>query len=804
MASRDYVDFDLMFEPEGEGRYAARITGSPAGEASQIFQVPFNDLEIENYLLRFSKARATVRRIDAPELDAARRFGSTLFGAVFAGELLSTYLLSKARAEAEDRGLRIRLRLTETPELADLPWEFLFDSGVQRDFVALSDRTPIVRYPQLPRPVKPLQVSPPLRILLVVSSPSDYVQLDAAGEERLLRGALAGPIAEGLVEVKLLERGTLSALHGALDRTEVHVLHFIGHGGFDTSINEGVLIMEGTNERGRKVEASRLGTILNDHDPLRLVVLNACEGSRAGVEDPFSGVAPELARRGAPAVIAMQFEITDDAAKAFSQAFYIALANGFPVDTAVASARKAMFAAGDNIEWATPVLYLRSTDGAIFDIRHPPVPVAGSMSTIPEMRGEQPATGLEEPQTLASPDSEVAAAIVALPETEPTPRPEAVPEPKPKPTVSADEAALRTSALASTLRRAVQAQVEEDWTNAIRLLRDVLSVDAGHLEAAQRLQDIERLRSEKATLAPPSPSETASPAPTPSTTPPIPRRNLVPLFLILGTVGVGGFIVVLLLMAALFQPTPSLEGTITTLPSNGDILPTTAQPIDPTVDGIAFRFATPPTIDGNISDWWVDPAYISQFPTTGSLASFLVAWRLGWDEEALYVIVEVSDPAITQLHLDNPSQLWKGDSIHFEFGADSADLDDDSSLRQEDSHILIGPVGTDSSEVVATRNPPNSSGSTFVPGTDNFADSLIVGKVAVAAGLGYTLEAAIPWEVLQVTEVVPGVVFRMNLNASDSNADGSLATMMTTNQLRMSGTDQAMPGRWQRVGLAGG
>jgi tetratricopeptide (TPR) repeat protein len=63
----------------------------------------------------------------------------------------------------------------------------------------------------------------------------------------------------------------------------------------------------------------------------------------------------------------MQYEITDKAAIEFSRSFYEAVADGLPVDAAVAEARTAISMASD-LEWGTPVLYMRSSDGHIFDI----------------------------------------------------------------------------------------------------------------------------------------------------------------------------------------------------------------------------------------------------------------------------------------------------------------------------------------------------------------------------------------------------------------------------------------------------
>ena len=112
--------------------------------------------------------------------------------------------------------------------------------------------------------------------------------------------------------------------------------------------------------------------MLQDERSLRLAVLNSCEGARTSHVDPFSGVASSLVECGIPAVIGMQFEITDDAAITFSERLYTALAQGYPVDAALAQARKAIFAGGHDIEFGTPVLFLRGADARLFDVEPSP------------------------------------------------------------------------------------------------------------------------------------------------------------------------------------------------------------------------------------------------------------------------------------------------------------------------------------------------------------------------------------------------------------------------------------------------
>jgi hypothetical protein len=251
----------------------------------------------------------------------------------------------------------------------NVPWEYMCDDG---RFLSVSERTPIVRYLDLKKAHKPLPVEGPLKIVGMVSSPTDVVELDVATEKQRLEAALEGPIRRGEVEVVWLENATLSALHDALEADDFHVFHYIGHGAYDEQAGDGVLILEDDRGRGRPVTGSYLGQLMADEQTLQLAVLNACEGARTGSQDPFAGVAASLVKSEIPSVIAMQFEITDDAAILFAGGFYSALARGAPVDAALAAARKAIWANYNDIEWGTPVLFMRVPDGKIFEVAEGP------------------------------------------------------------------------------------------------------------------------------------------------------------------------------------------------------------------------------------------------------------------------------------------------------------------------------------------------------------------------------------------------------------------------------------------------
>jgi outer membrane protein assembly factor BamD (BamD/ComL family) len=203
----------------------------------------------------------------------------------------------------------------------------------------------------------------------MVASPRDLAPLDVEHEKNLMEEAIEDLQADGLVKLTWLEGETWRDLQRTMRRDGPwHILHFVGHGDFDLSAQEGLIAFtEKSTGRHHLLRSRDLARLLDGHPYLRMVFLNSCEGARGSEGDPFSGTAATLVRRGIPAVVAMQYQITDEAAIEFCSAFYESLADGLPVDAAVTEARVAVSMASV-LEWGTPVLYMRSRDGRLFDI----------------------------------------------------------------------------------------------------------------------------------------------------------------------------------------------------------------------------------------------------------------------------------------------------------------------------------------------------------------------------------------------------------------------------------------------------
>jgi hypothetical protein len=437
-------DLDLFFE-RGDDGYRVRVLGSPVGQGQTgVFRSPISELELENFVLRVGRFRAQTRRVEAPPIAAAKQLGGALFEALFTDELRECLRRSIDRASDQHAGVRIRLRMSECPELVELPWELLYDREDDW-FLGLSDQTPLVRYVDLPNPPRAIEVTLPLEVLAIRSEPTDYPALHLEGEWAHVRAALDSLVDSGAVRVTELPSATLSELRRALMRQQFHVLHFMGHGAFDER-SGGVLIFTDQTGRAAPVTGGDLGVMLRDHTSLRLAVLNACEGARTDPHDPFAGVAGTLVRRGIPAVIAMQFEVTDHAAVEFAPALYGALAAGYPIDGALAEARKAVYAVSP-LEWATPVLHMRTDDAQLFDL---PAPADVLPVPRPEPQLERPTpvqqplgpprtisaasvgsatdadtadAGAAEPAAAVAPAASVAAAAPAPPVASPAPTP---------------------------------------------------------------------------------------------------------------------------------------------------------------------------------------------------------------------------------------------------------------------------------------------------------------------------------------------------------------------------------------------
>ena len=765
MQHREYLDLDLLVETTAAKGYRVRATCAAAKlSAAADFAMPFTDDELAAFVAAVTPGGAT-RRL-APTVPApatatvdVRTMGERLFGAAFAGDLGPCLVESIRTARTDqNKGLRVRLHLADAPELGRIPWEFLFSDFLDR-YLALSSDTPVVRYLDVPSAVDPLPVTLPLRVVVVVSDPVDAPGLDVKRETELLQATTADLQKSGLLSLEFLEAATLSNLQHRLYEP-MHVFHFIGHGAYDDKLRQGTLLFEDEQKHAVRVSATRLATLLHDAPDLRLAVLNSCEGARGSTTDPFSGVAQTLLRQGLPSAVAMQSEISDRAAIAFAHEFYFALCRGADVDAATSEGRKAVFSAGNDVEWGTPVLFLRSEDARLFEV------------------AEEPA----EPSRDQHWDALYSAAQTAL---------------------AADETERAKSLLEQL---ASESPDYKDVTALLPRLRSQVAAAAagtgpvGHLqlesEAGQsgvvesRVVPQQRQEGPVApqgwfrTDAPPPPptgwqqtQPHATPPPPPTrkqwTGPRPPRRRRFRW---------GRLVFSLILLGVLaFAVTVGYYAYIS---------------YTHTVHAPFAQNAI--RIDGNDSDWPSSAkTYTSSHLVDGTVNQGVQGkWRLAWDRNNLYVHVSVFDPDPAFHVPSRLSQMFAVNSVSFELGSDPSNLPKGSPLRADDLHVMIGPVSATSMGVVVNPAGRSSSGGVvFVAGA----------RVQAAAAEthtngGYTIEAAIPWSSLGRSTPAAGTTFGANLNVSDADESGRYRAMVSNNPDRTA-ANQNRPRTWYLLTL---
>lgn len=294
--------------------------------------------------------------------------GSALYGFLFETrrhESLETLLNKSLGATRDpDSGLRIRIQCDEAnPDIAAMPWEYLY-SSVEKRFVATSVKTPLVRFIEVGQPIRPMEVSGPLRVLLVVPVAAD---LATDREVKQIEATLA-PLGDKVALTVLDGIVTPDAFRQALVSQPFDVIHFMGHGDFSQQVPS----LRFNDPTGGRIDMTHddLGGLLRNHLRVKLVVLNSCHGGAQSSTTAFLGMAPRLIEVGIPAVIAMQFQVTDAESLVFAEQFYHSLFTGYEagsVDFAVAQARSELERRfPEQRSFGVPVLFSRYHEGVLF------------------------------------------------------------------------------------------------------------------------------------------------------------------------------------------------------------------------------------------------------------------------------------------------------------------------------------------------------------------------------------------------------------------------------------------------------
>ena len=356
---RRYSNLDLWVERTAGGSYSVRgesVQGDSRGTATgDPATLGANDEKLGN---------------DTADAEYIKALGIRLHQFLFktAPDAAIQSLLDQCLgAGGQQCGVRIRLQLADlNPEIAAIPWEFLY-AEPRGGFLASSVRTPVVRFVKGSLDRRDPEARLPFNLLVVIPTVPD---LDVDSEKRRINEALEG-IDPKVTPTYLEGTVTRDKLNDTLTNEDFDFVHFIGHGDFKDG--KGLLRLNRDDIEPDWIDERALAELVKNHEAIKLIVLNTCRGAEASTSRAFAGLAPQLVLAGqVPAVVAMQYPITDEEALAFVHAFYHALFQGSgrgSVDAAITAARSSLsrdFPGKRAI--GLPVLFTRYNEGVLFKV----------------------------------------------------------------------------------------------------------------------------------------------------------------------------------------------------------------------------------------------------------------------------------------------------------------------------------------------------------------------------------------------------------------------------------------------------
>lgn len=319
---------------------------------------------LQTFANKVGRAVRTGKELDTPVIELAQ----AIHGEFFKGALrdIVARLTDPSKPRSEDpRENRLLVRLfIQDRALLPVPWEALCQPGTNEGFWGTDPRILFARGVHSSDPWFPREISGAVRVLVI-----------APGSEppavKAIQEALGPAIETG--EIEWLDPITgpdvnAKVLYDKLRRGKTpNILHWIGHGGIDMKGRPSLRLAD--DEDGEEVwmTAEAIARELSSHfyEELRLVILEACEGAKAGM---FGSAAEEFVKQGADAVVAHLWPVKADVARTCSAGIYrslTAIDSHGDIGTAVSATRRTLLA--QSAEAFSPILFLRSSDSIVFD-----------------------------------------------------------------------------------------------------------------------------------------------------------------------------------------------------------------------------------------------------------------------------------------------------------------------------------------------------------------------------------------------------------------------------------------------------
>ena len=355
IANRETVRMEIYGDGTG-------LSGEPTGQLNlnpeSIFQI------------KILHHAAINGEISEPDV---KRLGELLFSSLLDEKLKHEFLNLYHKAQQENAVLRMELDVDERtlPGLAVLPWEFMHvpSSADHGSFwPATAPNVVFSRWRSLrhfPEPIQ-LKLGERLRIAMAVAAPQDE---GVVKYQRIWKELKENARTERIDLLPIISPANRFSIDEVLEQSP-HIFHFIGHGRLKDENNNdsGQVALVDDFGSAEWVNADHFSELFSRHKP-GLVLLQSCESGARSDSNAFTGVASQIVQMNIPAVVAMQFVVSNPTAQRFALEFYKRLAENAPVDKAAQEARRriALGPSGyKSRDFATPVLFMRVREGSLF------------------------------------------------------------------------------------------------------------------------------------------------------------------------------------------------------------------------------------------------------------------------------------------------------------------------------------------------------------------------------------------------------------------------------------------------------
>jgi hypothetical protein len=180
-------------------------------------------------------------------------------------------------------------------------------------------------------------------------------------------------------------------------------------------------------------------------------------------------------------------------------------------------------------------------------------------------------------------------------------------------------------------------------------------------------------------------------------------------------------------------------------------------------------------------------AFAAATPIVVAAGQASATFRLVWDESALYVAADVTDPLLSVIGTGHDGELWDADGVELLLDPTHAKS---ATADASDRHLIVTVAG----DVLEARGAGAGEDRSFVIG----ATTVVTTQGTVGSGMpatGYRVVAAVPWSGLGVTPAA-GLVLGADLALND--LDGTQLTSGDWAGI----TPFAQPIRWNAIALS--